>query len=276
MNPALWRILYCYLIIGISIYVCEFISFWCYPFALVALGSQFLTLGMLGHEATHGHLHKERSVNEFIGRYFCHFPVFASHSHFSMTHLIHHRELGQPKDPDFLIYQTSFSSLGSWLVSSFWETVTLKLYANYLIYFNGANFYLSGKYPFKIRTDYGRFFAFWFAIFLMCLKFKFVPHLFYYGIFPGLLWMPWIKALNSFQHLASDHSQNFRAYNIVFRKLWIQEILFPVNINFHEVHHLNPSIPYHKLPESFKNSQNTFTFSEFSKRFFNSQMSKTS
>ncbi len=197
MNPALWRIFCCYLIIGISIYACEFISFWLYPFALVALGSQFLTLGMLGHEATHGHLHKVRSLNELIGRYFCHFPVLASHSHFSMTHLKHHREVGKQTDPDFLIYQNSFSSLGAWIKSSFLETITLKLYANYLVYFNGANFYLTGKYPFKIKTDYRRFFGFWLVIFLMCLNFKLIPQLFLYGIFPGFLWMPWIKALTT-------------------------------------------------------------------------------
>lgn len=53
------------------------------------------------------------------------------------------------------------------------------------------------------------------------------------------------------------------------------ELLFPVNINYHETHHERPNIPYVQAPSCYVKNKKSFLFSDFTKRVFNSQKNKT-
>ncbi|MBV9045686.1 MAG: fatty acid desaturase family protein, partial [Alphaproteobacteria bacterium] len=68
--------------------------------AIVIIGSRQLGLGILQHDAAHGVLMKTRWLNEFVGQWFCAYPVLGDMISYRHYHLVHHRRTQQPDDPD--------------------------------------------------------------------------------------------------------------------------------------------------------------------------------
>jgi fatty acid desaturase len=97
-----------------------------------------------------------------------------------------------------------------------------------------------------------------------------IPFLLFWFV-PATLAMPWVELMNSYQHYSKDGPQQDLAYNVVFKNKWIQELLFPLNISYHDVHHQHPYLPFHELPNQPMTATRTFQFKDFSKRLFNSQ-----
>ena len=274
MNTAVWRLISTYGTIFFTIFICETISFWFYPVAILILANQYSTLMLLGHEGVHGVLHKNRFVNRAFARYFCHFPFLISHTHYSMNHLRHHRYLGTNDDPDSNIYKQSYPSFSKWVAISIRDTINFSLLRRFLSYFNGSKSYFDGKYPYNIKTDYLSFYCFWALVVASVFFFGVQNYFSIYWSFPLILSMPWIQLMNSYQHYSEDGPIAGLAYNIILQNK-LQKYLFPININFHEVHHQRPDIPYYELPLHYVKSQNSIVFSEFSKRVFSGRTNKS-
>lgn len=275
MNRSLIRLLSTYLIIIAVIYICERISFWFYPLAVFILGSQYLTLTLLGHEGVHGLIHKNRFINRTVARYLCYSPFLISHTHYSMNHLRHHRNLGTADDPDVNIYQDAYPSFGNWVKVSIVNTLNLSLIKQFLGYFNGSIYFLRGDYPFKIKTDYFELLVFWLIVVAIVFAFKLQVAFALYWFVPLLVILPWVRLLNSYQHYSEEGIISGRAYNILFRNSFLKELLFPINIGYHEIHHQRPDIPYYRLPEYYLKTNNSIPFKEFSKKIFSSRTNKT-
>lgn len=276
MNPTLWRILLSYIVIITTIVICEFVTFWFYPLAVILIGNQYFTLALLKHEGVHGLIHKNRGINNFVSKYFCAFLIFNSQSHYAYIHLHHHRNLGSDEDPDRFLYQKAYSSFAEWLLISIKETVRFKLLSDFLNYFNGGLLFISGKYPFKIKTDYAALFVYWIIFIFLIFYFKISVQFLLYWFIPIMVWLPWIKTTNLFQHFHEEGNRSDSSHNVTFKNKWLQELLFPVNINLHGVHHNRPHLPYYQLPEQLKGSFESITFSDLAKKIFNSQKSKIS
>lgn len=274
MNTTVWRIISTYGTIFFTIFVCETVSFWFYPVAIVILANQYLTLVILGHEGVHGVLHKNMLVNRVLARYFCHFPFLISHTHYSMNHLRHHRNLGTKEDPDIDIYQKSYPSFSKWILVSIRDILNFSMLRRFLTYFNGSKSYFVGKYPYNIKTDYLPFYCFWALVIAGAFYFRVQNYFLIYWFLPLILFMPWMLLMNSYQHYSEDGPIEKRAYNIILINKF-QEYLFPANINFHEAHHQRPDIPYYELPRHYVKSQNSILFSEFSKRVFSGRTNKS-
>jgi fatty acid desaturase len=75
---------------------------WVVAFALVG-GGQY-RLFVLGHEAIHGCLHPDRRVNDAVARWLIYGPLFVGFDDSRKGHLAHHRELGEPSDPERYIH----------------------------------------------------------------------------------------------------------------------------------------------------------------------------
>ena len=52
------------------------------------------------HEAAHGGLHANKTINEWIGQWLCAVPVGADLASYRSYHLQHHKFTQQPEDPD--------------------------------------------------------------------------------------------------------------------------------------------------------------------------------
>lgn len=68
--------------------------------AVMVVGTRQLGLAILMHEAAHGGLHTNKTVNEWVGQWLCAVPVGADLASYRAYHLQHHKFTQQPEDPD--------------------------------------------------------------------------------------------------------------------------------------------------------------------------------
>src|ERR1700677_2977452 len=68
--------------------------------AVMVVGTRQLGLAILMHEAAHGGLHANKTVNEWVGQWLCAVPVGADLASYRSYHLQHHKFTQQPEDPD--------------------------------------------------------------------------------------------------------------------------------------------------------------------------------
>jgi fatty acid desaturase len=68
--------------------------------AAMVVGARQLGLAILMHEAAHGGLHANRTINELVGQWLCAVPVGADLASYRSYHLQHHKFTQQPEDPD--------------------------------------------------------------------------------------------------------------------------------------------------------------------------------
>jgi fatty acid desaturase len=68
--------------------------------ALVLLGGRQLALAILTHEAVHKTLFASRSLNEWVGTWLCANPMAIDLEQYRAEHFQHHKETGEPGDPD--------------------------------------------------------------------------------------------------------------------------------------------------------------------------------
>ena len=97
-------VLHAWLVIAVAMYV---FILWPNPLtfvvAMVLIGGRQLGLAILMHDAAHRALFKNTWLNDFVGAYFCGFPVGASLALYRPYHLSHHRHTQQPEDPDLIL-----------------------------------------------------------------------------------------------------------------------------------------------------------------------------
>lgn len=229
------------------IYLCEKVSFWFYPVAILLIGSRFFALTLLGHEATHGNIFKQKFLNAFFGRWLFHFPCLISHSYYSHLHLTHHRFLGQPMDLDREIYQKSWDSQAQFYKWVFFKLASGQAFLDFSHYYNGILSLLNGQYLLKGKSDWISFLFFWTSSILLFIYFGILSKLFLYWLIPFYLWMPWIYITNQLEHLHPDKTTVGFSRDLIFKSKWVQDFLFPLNLNFHHTHHSHAKTPFYDL-----------------------------
>lgn len=229
------------------IYLCEKVSFWFYPLAILLIGSRFFALALMGHEATHGNIFKGKFFNAFFGRWFFHFPCMISHSYYSHLHLTHHRFLGLPLDFDKEIYQKTWNSKAQFFKWIFFKLATGQAFIDFTYYYNGIFSLLNGRYLLKGKSDWLGFLMFWITLLAVTAYFGALSKLFLYWILPIYLWMPWIYITNQLEHLHPDKTKIGFSRDLIFKSRWTQELLFPLNLNYHHTHHAHAKTPFYNL-----------------------------
>ena len=71
----------------------------------VLMGRTFARLGILGHEAAHRLLFSKKSVNDFVGTWFCSYPSFTPLEAYRRSHMAHHKDEMGPEEPDIPLYR---------------------------------------------------------------------------------------------------------------------------------------------------------------------------
>jgi fatty acid desaturase len=73
---------------------------------LIGLGQHRLV--MLGHEASHYILFRNRWLNELAGDWLCFFPILSTTHNYRLQHLAHHQYVNDPeRDPDLIFMEAS-------------------------------------------------------------------------------------------------------------------------------------------------------------------------
>jgi fatty acid desaturase len=71
----------------------------------LAMGAVICRFNILMHEAAHRLLFANRRINDFVGRWFLGYPVFAPTDLYRRGHMAHHREEFGPNEPDIPLYR---------------------------------------------------------------------------------------------------------------------------------------------------------------------------
>lgn len=64
------------------------------------IGTRQHALGILGHEGSHGRIHKNRRINDTIAKVLCFWPIFQLYEGYTPWHIRHHRHLGTEQDSE--------------------------------------------------------------------------------------------------------------------------------------------------------------------------------
>lgn len=244
-----WPALLQYLIVVTVVvgfgWLCEEVSFYFYPLALFLIGSRIYALALIGHEGVHQLIFDNKKMNIIFARYFCYFPCLISYTFYSRLHLLHHRFLGTPQDPDLYLYKI-WKSKKQWFFTNVVALLTGKATIAFCEYFNGFAQLLKNKYFFRGETDYIQMSIFWIIASTLLSFFGAWKLFFLYWFLPLQCWLPWLQLVNELHHSGTRLMPIVKARNLEFKRL-LDPIFFPLNINLHQTHHEDASIPFYQL-----------------------------
>lgn len=93
-------------------------GWWGNPIGFIALfvlmGPMFARLSILGHEAAHRMLFRNRRANDLVGRWLLDYPAFVPFDVYRRVHFAHHRDELGPTEPDMGLYTGYPISRSSW------------------------------------------------------------------------------------------------------------------------------------------------------------------
>lgn len=97
-----WLVLHCWGVIALAM-AAGIVWPILIPLCIAIIGTRQLGLAILMHEAAHGGLSSNRSVNDWLGQWLCAVPVGADLTVYRPYHLSHHKYAQQPEDPDLVL-----------------------------------------------------------------------------------------------------------------------------------------------------------------------------
>ena len=212
-------------------------TWWVIVPAMFVLGTRLHALGVLGHEATHYCISRNRKLNDTIGVLFCFWPLGASLAGYRHFHQRHHRHLGTDQDPERHFYQ-----------SEIWKIPVApgKPLQRFFIGCVGGHIVEFGK---LLQSLLPRSKAewlgipLWWATFAMTLALS--GHLWLLVVYaitiPTIFWAL-IELRGWTEHRGIAETHRYQTHWL------IREILFPHNVWMHYEHHQWCYIPFYNLP----------------------------
>jgi fatty acid desaturase len=256
---AVFGLLFDYLVIALSIYLCVGVSWWFYPASLVLIGSTQRGLVNILHEASHKALAKNRTLNLVLGTVFSGHLVFHMYNPYRSSHIgLHHRYLGDPDmDPDYAfhvecgIYDTTTSNRTFFLRNILFAVLGLRTmeYVRYVVQdrllFRQENVTVS--MPISQRAERWVMLGVWALILVpVAVTGVWLPFLAFWIVpmFTTATAIGWLSELAEHYPLPeSEHRQILMTRN---RHGWAIErfLLGRHNDSYHLVHHLNTGVPF--------------------------------
>lgn len=192
------------------------------------------------HEAVHGNIFKNKTLNDFVGitSSFLVSPLM-TYDAFKAIHNWHHKYVNNKKlDPDF------------WISHSSWKMLLPKVVMQLPYYYYFLFFVYNGL---QIKHLYQTIVTSIFVLILYTFdKTYLIKILFYYNFCPSFISVPVLSILFSFlthrnltEHTKTSHLYPFNGF------LNILSILMCCQ-NYHAVHHNRPRLPFHKYKSHYE------------------------
>ncbi len=248
-----WLVLHCWGVIGLAM-AAGIVWPILIPLCIAVIGTRQLGLAILMHEAAHGGLSSNRTLNDWLGQWLCAVPVGADLNVYRPYHLSHHKYAQQPEDPDLVLsapFPVSPASLRRKIIRDltgqtfFKQRVlfALKAFASRRDEDMAQGAVVTGKSvaPFLLVNAAmltGLTLAgFWWAYFALWLL-------------PLATWFPMVTRIrNIAEHACVEGSADdaFRAARTT-RAGWLERaFIAPYWVNFHAEHHLFMHVPCWRL-----------------------------
>lgn len=223
--------------------------------AVPIIGARQLGLAVLMHEAAHGGLSKNKSINHFFGHWLSGAPIGGSLRSYRPYHLQHHKFAQQPEDPDLVLsapFPVTQSSLRRKIVRDLTGQTFYKQRLNQFA--NAFGFKIrEGKstanrmqaareaaVPFLITNGILllglSLLGYWWAFFVLWLL-------------PMATWNMMVTRLrNIAEHaVVPDHNDPMRHARTTHASLLERVFIAPYWVNYHCEHHMFMHLPFYRL-----------------------------
>lgn len=211
-----------------------------YFFAILVLGNRQHALAVLGHDATHFTLSKNKKLNDFLGGALAWYPLGITNSGYRNLHNQHHIHLNTEKDPE-IVHKKSRAPQWDIPIS---PAQLLKYAALDLVGYSIPDYWIivSFSKP-NSRSAYVALAAYHLAInsVLIACGLWWVPALWYGALITSFMMFFRLRLWLEHQGTELVHRLHLN---------WWQAALFYPHLAWHHwEHHQWPPIPYHRLPE---------------------------
>lgn len=198
------------------------------------VGNRQHAMLLLGHDATHKLVSRNRYINYWLGNVLCYAPIGLSWHGYKDFHMRHHKWLGTDKDPELNRKRAA-------------GLVQEKATKGYIIKRYILDLFGLGIKDFKhmvIKRNWGDW-----AIIIPCWLFIlslgfisiWIPIIWFGAMTTGLLATSRLRIWH--EHVGANHTHKIKP------TLWSQLLFLPHGAAYHHEHHEHPSVPYHKLPK---------------------------
>ena len=250
---GLWLVAHCWAVIALAMAVG---ATWppTIPLMVTVIGARQLGLFILMHDAAHAMLHRDRRINDWVGKWLC----SATLSRYRPYHLKHHRHVQQAEDPD-LVLSAPFPIDRASFVRKVWRDLTGQTFvkqrfgplrsrlrrrsgtesASSLVgqeLAKDARFFIANALGFVLFAAAGYAWV-WLALWLL----------------PMMTWLPLASRIrNIAEHalMARDEPDPLRQAHTTHAGLVERMLLAPYWVNYHAEHHLFTAVPCWNLPKA--------------------------
>src|SRR5450631_1844735 len=229
--------------------------------AVMIVGARQLGLAILMHEAAHGGLHSNKTINEWVGQWLCAVPVGADLASYRSYHLQHHKFTQQPEDPDlplsapFPISKESFRRKAIRDLTG--QTFVKQRLPLFLALFKPAEKDAEKSHESFVSSGREKMLRFLAAnAFLFVLFWLAGAGIWYFGVWVVAMatWLPLVTRIrNIAEHACTSTGEDPFSHARTTHASPIERLLIaPYWVNFHAEHHLFMYLPCYRLPESHR------------------------
>ncbi len=213
---------------------------------IVLMGRAHAQVASLMHEAAHRLLFRNRTLNDFVGRWLIGYVAFTNTDAYRRVHMAHHREEFGPNEPDIALYANYPISHASWrrkLVRDAVGRTGLRLLRDQL---RGARSEVA-----IVRNTLFKILAVQAVLIVGAIVAG------YWWVYPLFWLLPYLTVWRVINRLRSvaEHgglmaSDDRRVATHSVQQHWTARFfLVPFNIGFHLAHHVDAGVPFRNLPK---------------------------
>lgn len=215
-----------------------------YAALFVLMGPMFARLAILGHEAAHRLLFRNKKANDLVGRWLLDYPAFVPFDVYRRVHFAHHKDEFGPNEPDIPLYS------GYPIPAASWRRKLLRDATGSSGWKNLKPLFTSWRSK-QARPVVARIWAtqvvIWAAIWVGTGHWWLYP----------LCWLgPWLtvwRVLNRLRAIAEhggmERSKDRRRTTHHIRQSWSARFwIVPYRTGWHLAHHTDMGVPWRNLP----------------------------
>lgn len=218
-------------------------DWYAWPLCGWIVGNRLHGLVILGHDATHKLVSRNRVLNRFLGSFVCFAPIFLGWKGYRTLHMKHHKFLGTDKDPEL----ENKKAAGIVIENATTKNIVKQFFKDLFFLSLKDIKHLSTK---KEKGDWTPIIIFHSILFILgvLLSWKILV-IFYGGLLTSFLACARLRVW--FEHVGTSKTHKIKPS-------WWQKVLFlPHGAEYHHEHHEKPAVPYNKLKDIAENERRT-------------------